>query len=127
MSGTTVGSGPAVTAPPAEATSDLSCNAPTLSGLVILGIGYMGLALTAYFNFGIMEGITGPVVPLAFAAVTLLMLPTAASYAGMNARRPSTGATLTWLREGTTPGLCGSLGSPFRLDESAQPASDVLP
>jgi amino acid transporter len=127
MSETTVGSGPAVTAPPAEAASDLSRNAPTLSGLVILGIGYMGLALTAYFNFGIMEGITGPVVPLAFAAVTLLMLPTAASYAVMNARRPSTGATLTWLREATTLGLCGSLGSPFRLDESAQPASDVLP
>ncbi|MGH3402366.1 MAG: hypothetical protein ACRDRJ_07615 [Streptosporangiaceae bacterium] len=36
----------------------------------------MGLALTAYFNFGIMEGITGPVVPLAFAAVTVAMLPT---------------------------------------------------
>jgi amino acid transporter len=110
MSEEPAGSGRAGTAPLAEAPSDLSRNALTLSGLVILGIAYMGLALTAYFNFGIMEGITGPVVPLAFAAVTLLMLPTAASYAVMNARRPSTGATLTWLWEATTPGLGAWLG-----------------
>ena len=69
----------------------LNRNALGLSGLVIMGIAYMGLALTAYFNFGIMEGITGPIVPLAFAAVTVAMLPTALSYAIMNAggRRPA--------------------------------------
>src|SRR6201981_2474805 len=50
-----------------------------------------------------MKGITGPIVPLAFAAVTVAMLPTAASYAVMNSRRPSTGATLTWLWEANTP------------------------
>ena len=105
------------TAPLAEAPIDLHRNALSLLGLVVLGIAYMGLALTAYFNFGIMEGITGPIVPLAFAAVTLLMLPTAASYAVMNARRPSTGATLTWLWEATTPpawarGSAGSWSSP---------------
>ena len=98
------------TAPLAEAPIDLHRNALSLLGLVVLGIAYMGLALTAYFNFGIMEGITGPIVPLAFAAVTVLMLPTAASYAVMNARRPSTGATLTWLWEATTPGLGAWLG-----------------
>ena len=59
----------------------LSTNALGLWSLVIMGIAYMGLALTAYFNFGIMEGLTGPVVPLAFAAVTVAMLPTALSYA----------------------------------------------
>jgi hypothetical protein len=47
---------------------------------VIMGIASMGLALTAYFNFGIMEGITGPIVPLAFAAVTVASCP----------RRPAT-------------------------------------
>jgi amino acid transporter len=83
----------------------LSRNSLGLSGLVILGIAYMGLALTAYFNFGIMEGLTGPVVPLAFAAVTALMLPTAASYAVMNSRRPSTGSTFTWLWEAMFPGV----------------------
>src|SRR3984893_13800531 len=57
--------------------SSLNKNALGLWGLVIMGIAYMGLALTAYFNFGIMQGITGPVVPLAFAAVTVAMLPTA--------------------------------------------------
>ena len=49
----------------------LNKNALGLWGLVIMGIAYMGLALTAYFNFGIMQGITGPIVPLAFAAVTV--------------------------------------------------------
>ncbi|HEY2639103.1 MAG TPA: APC family permease [Streptosporangiaceae bacterium] len=88
----------------------LSTNALGLWGLVIMGIAYMGLALTAYFNFGIMEGLTGPIVPLAFAAVTVAMLPTAASYAVMNSRRPSTGATLTWLWEATTPPLGVWLG-----------------
>jgi amino acid transporter len=88
----------------------LNRNALGLWGLVIMGIAYMGLALTAYFNFGIMEGITGPIVPLAFAAVTVAMLPTAASYAVMNSRRPSTGATLTWLWEATTPPLGVWLG-----------------
>ncbi len=90
--------------------SSLNTNALGLWGLVIMGIAYMGLALTAYFNFGIMEGITGPIVPLAFAAVTVAMLPTAASYAIMNSRRPSTGATLTWLWEATTPPLGVWLG-----------------
>src|SRR5437773_11246033 len=94
---------PAAMVSPGE--SRLNTNALGLWGLVIMGIAYMGLALTAYFNFGIMEGITGPIVPLAFAAVTVAMLPTAASYAIMNSRRPSTGSTLTWLWEATTPGL----------------------
>jgi putrescine importer len=83
----------------------LRSNALGLSALVILAIAYMGLALTAYFNFGIMEGITGPPVPLAFAAVTVAMLPTAASYAVMSNRRPSTGSTFTWLWEATAPSV----------------------
>src|SRR5215471_11657468 len=99
---------PAAMVSPGE--SRLNTNALGLWGLVIMGIAYMGLALTAYFNFGIMEGITGPIVPLAFAAVTVAMLPTAASYAIMNSRRPSTGATLTWLWEATTPPLGVWLG-----------------
>ena len=99
---------PAAMVSPGE--SRLNTNALGLWGLVIMGIAYMGLALTAYFNFGIMEGITGPIVPLAFAAVTVAMLPTAASYAIMNSRRPSTGSTLTWLWEATTPSLGVWLG-----------------
>jgi amino acid transporter len=86
-----------------EAPTDLHRNALGLWALVIMGIAYMGLALTAYFNFGIMEGITGPIVPLAFAAVTVAMLPTAASFAVMNKRRPSAGSALTWLWEASYP------------------------
>src|ERR1700736_1997089 len=78
-------------------------NSLGLFNLVVIGIAYMGLALTVYFNVGIMEGITGPIVPLAFAAVTIAMLPTAASFAVMNARRPSAGSVFTWLWEATTP------------------------
>jgi amino acid transporter len=78
-------------------------NSLGLFHLVVIGIAYMGLALTVYFNVGIMEGITGPIVPLAFAAVTLAMLPTAASFAVMNARRPSAGSVFTWMWEATSP------------------------
>jgi amino acid transporter len=89
---------------------DLGRNSLGLSGLALFGIAYMGLALAAYFNFGIMEGLTGPIVPLAFVAVTVVMLPTAASYAVMNRERPSTGSTLTWLWEATIPGFGVWLG-----------------
>lgn len=93
-----------------KAAGDLGSNALGLSGLAFLGLAYMGLALAAYFNFGIMEGLTGPIVPLAFLAVTVVMLPTAASYAVMNRDRPSTGSTLTWLWEATIPGFGVWLG-----------------
>ncbi len=85
------------------AQEQLRSNALGLWHLVILGVAYMGLALTVYFNVGIMEGITGPIVPLAFGAVAIAMLPTAASFATMNARRPSTGSVFTWLWEATSP------------------------
>jgi amino acid transporter len=91
-------------------THQLRTNALGLSGLVIMGIAYMGLALTVYFNVGLMEGITGPIVPLAFAAVAVAMLPTAASFAVMNNRRPSTGGVFTWLWESTAPPLGVWLG-----------------
>lgn len=81
-----------------------------LSGLIALGIAYMGLALAVYLNFGVMEALTGPVVPLTFLAVTAAMLPTAASYAAMNARRPSAGSALTWVWEATVPWLGVWLG-----------------
>ena len=113
------------TAPLAEAPTELHRNALKLSGLVILGIAYMGLALAAYFNFGIMEGLTGPVVPLAFIAVALLMLPTAISYAVMNSRRPSAGSTLTWLWEATArrASASGSAGSWLSPISSARSCS----
>jgi amino acid transporter len=91
-------------------TGELRSNALGLGGLVILAVAYMGLALTVYFNVGIMEGITGPIVPLAFAAVAIAMLPTAASFAVMNSRRPSTGSVFTWLWEATAPPLGVWLG-----------------
>jgi amino acid transporter len=91
-------------------TQQLRSNALGLGGLVILGIAYMGLALTVYFNVGLMEGITGPIVPLAFGAVAIAMLPTAASFAVMNSRRPSTGSVFTWLWEATAPPLGVWLG-----------------
>ena len=81
-----------------------------VTGLVTLGVAYMGLALAAYFNFGIMEGLAGPVVPLAFLAVTAAMLPTAVSYAVMNGHRPSAGSAFTWLWEATVPWLGVWLG-----------------
>src|SRR5260221_2371268 len=90
--------------------SRLNTNALGLWGLVIMGIASLGLALPASFNFGIMEGLPGPIVPLAFAAVTAAMLPTAASYAIMTRRRTCTGSTLTRLWEATTTPLGVWLG-----------------
>jgi amino acid transporter len=88
---------------PGTETAELRRNSLGLFQLVVIGIAYMGLALTVYFNVGIMEGITGSIVPLAFAAVTVAMLPTAASFAVMNARRPSAGSVFTWMWEATAP------------------------
>ena len=89
---------------------ELRTNALGLAQLVILGVAYMGLALTVYFNVGLMEGITGPIVPLAFGAVAIAMLPTAMSFAVMNSRRPAAGSLFTWLWESTVPPLGVWLG-----------------
>jgi amino acid transporter len=86
-------------------TNELRTNALGLWQLVVMGVAYMGLALTVYFNVGLMEGITGAIVPLAFAAVAVAMLPTAASFAVMNQRRPAAGSVFTWLWESTAPPL----------------------
>ena len=86
-------------------THQLRTNALGLWQLVVMGIAYMGLALKVYFNVGLMEGITGPIVPLAFAAVAVAMLPTALSFAVMNTRRPAAGSVFTWLWEATSPPL----------------------
>ena len=86
-------------------THQLQKNALGLWQLVVMGVAYMGLALTVYFNVGLMEGITGAVVPLAFAAVAIAMLPTALSFAVMNQRRPAAGSVFTWLWEATAPPL----------------------
>ena len=99
---------PSVTVSPGE--SRLNTNALGLWGLVIMGIAYMGLALTAYFNFGIMEGLTGPIVPLAFAAVTVAMLPTATQLRDHEQQAALDRRTLTWLWEATTPSLGVWLG-----------------
>jgi hypothetical protein len=110
-------------------TEQLRSNALGLGGLVIMGIAYMGLALTVYFNVGLMEGITGPIVPLAFLAVAIAMLPTAASFAVMNSRRPSTGSVFTWLWvHGTIPGAVAGLGAGRHLHRRLAPAArDVRP
>jgi amino acid transporter len=86
-------------------THQLQTNALGLWQLVVMGVAYMGLALTVYFNVGLMEGITGAIVPLAFAAVAVAMLPTALSFAVMNQRRPAAGSVFTWLWEATAPPL----------------------
>src|SRR3954462_6548726 len=76
-------------------TNELRTNALGLWQLVVMGIAYMGLALTVYFNVGLMEGIPGAIVPFAFAPVAVAMLPTAMSFAVMNSRRPAAGSVFT--------------------------------
>jgi amino acid transporter len=88
---------------PGGRSGGLRADALDLWHVVALGLAFQGLALVVYFNVGVMEVQTGPVVPLVFALVTLAMLPTAVSFAVMNQRRPSAGAGSHWAWEALAP------------------------
>jgi amino acid transporter len=84
--------------------SGLRAGSLRLGHLVFVGLAIFSLAPAIYFNMGLMESdANGPVMPLLFAVITVAILPTAVSYAVMNNRRPSAGATFTWWWELVTP------------------------
>jgi amino acid transporter len=77
-----------------------------LGHLIPIGLAYFSLAPAIYFNMGFMESDSrGPVMPLLFVVITIAVLPTAASFAIMNNRRPSAGSAFTWLWESTFPAV----------------------
>jgi amino acid transporter len=77
-----------------------------LRRVAFVGLAYFALAPVIYLNMGLIESSAGgPVMPLVFLVITILIIPTAISFAIMNNRRPSAGAGYTWLWESMSPGI----------------------
>src|SRR5580700_2717906 len=72
-------------------------------GLAALAIGIMSPALGLFALWGPMEAAAGPITPLVFLAAAALAMPTAISYAALNAECPSAGAASTWLWRAVSP------------------------
>jgi len=72
-------------------------------GLAALAIGIMSPALGLFALWGPMQAAAGPIAPLVFLASAGLALPTALSYAFLNAEAPSAGAASTWLWRAISP------------------------
>ena len=72
-------------------------------GLAALAIGIMSPALGLFALWGPMQAAAGPIAPLVFLASAGLALPTALSYAFLNAEAPSAGAASTWLWRAVSP------------------------
>lgn len=72
-------------------------------GLAALAIGVMSPALGLYALWGPMQAAAGPISPLVFLAAAAFALPTALSYAMLNAEAPSAGAASTWLWTSISP------------------------
>lgn len=94
-------------------------------GLAALAIGIMSPALGLFALWGPMQAAAGPIAPLVFIGGALLALPTAVSYAMLNARAPSAGAASTWLWRAVSPAsgyLIGlTMSTYFVLAALAQP------
>lgn len=78
-----------------------------LAALATMGAVMMSPALGIYGNWAPMAAIVGSPTPLIFLAALLVSLPTAISYALVNAEMPSAGSAFTWLYR-TTGRTAGS-------------------
>jgi amino acid transporter len=72
-------------------------------GLAALAIGIMSPALGLFALWAPMQAAAGPIAPLVFLAAAALAMPTAISYAMLNAEAPSAGAASTWLWRAVSP------------------------
>jgi APA family basic amino acid/polyamine antiporter len=72
-------------------------------GLAALAIGIMSPAMGLFALWGPMQTAAGPIAPLVYLASAALALPTAVSYAVLNAEAPSAGAASTWLWRAVSP------------------------
>jgi putrescine importer len=85
--------------------TQLRAGSLSLWQIVALGLAYMSLAPVIYFNMGLIESLTGQIMPFVFLLITVAVIPTAISFALMNNRRPSAGSAYTWLWESTVPAI----------------------
>lgn len=72
-------------------------------GLAALAIGILSPALGLYALWPPIQAETGPIAPLVYVCAMLLALPTAISYAVLNAQAPAAGAGSTWLWDAVSP------------------------
>jgi putrescine importer len=94
---------------------DLKRNAVGLLGATMLGVVIMGPGLAVLFTWGFLIPTVGTTTAIMFVIAMGLTLPTAYSYALINRRMPSAGATYKWASRlispgvGITMGLCTTL------------------
>jgi len=79
-------------------------------GLAALAIGILSPALGLYALWPPIQAQTGPIAPLVYLCAMLVALPTAISYAVLNAEAPSAGAGSTWLWRALSPSAGYLLG-----------------
>jgi putrescine importer len=86
-----------------------------LSGAMILGVVIMAPSLAIFTNWGFMIPTVGRGTAVVFVIALIMSLPTAYSYALINSRMPSAGATYKWASRLISPyigiamGLCTTL------------------
>jgi amino acid transporter len=79
-------------------------------GLAALAIGILSPALGLYVLWPPIQSQAGPIAPLVYLCAMLVALPTAVSYAVLNAEAPSAGAGSTWLWRALSPSAGYLLG-----------------
>jgi amino acid transporter len=87
-------------------TRTLRAGSLNLRRLAFIGLAYFSLAPAIYLNMGFMEtDSNGPVMPFLFIVITIVVIPTAISFAVLNNRRPSAGSGYTWVSQFVSPAL----------------------
>lgn len=93
-----------------DAGQELKRDAIGLIGATMLGVVIMGPALAVLFSWGFMVPTVGVATAILFVIALALTLPTAYSYALINRRMPSAGATYKWAARLMSPGVGIAMG-----------------
>ena len=91
-------------------TPQLRSGALSLSAATLVGLGYCGLAVSAYLILPYAVAGTGPSAVWAVILTILAMLPTAACIYMLSKRRPDAGGSYTWATESFGPLIGATLG-----------------
>src|ERR1700733_12075530 len=74
-------------------------------GLAALAIGILSPALGLYALWPPIQASAGPIAPLVYICAMFMALPTAISYAVLNAEAPAAGGASTWLWQSVSPSV----------------------
>lgn len=96
----------------AQTVAGASCGAGRLRrnsigplGLAALAIGILSPALGLYALWPPIQASAGPIAPLVYLCAMFMALPTAVSYAMLNAEAPAAGAASTWMWQCASPSI----------------------